>query len=701
MRIAGFKTAFLTFYFLITLLVSIGEAQAGDTAAPAGMAGDLKNLTDKLNFLWVLTAAALVFLMQAGFMCVEAGLAQAKHSINVAVKNLADFVLAAVAFWAVGFGLMFGQSHSGLIGLSHFFIGLDDHWMVVFFVFQSVFVGTAATIDSGAVAGRTRFASYLLLSFLISALVYPIFGHWAWGSLFHGGQAGWLEAMGFKDFAGSTVVHSIGGWVALAGVIIIGPRTGKFDKNGKPRHIQPQNMTLAYLGTFILFFGWFGFNCGSTLEASFQIADIALNTMLSGCFGCLSASALSWLRSPFHRPEGEMIANGILGGLVGITAGCAFVSTFGAMWIGLISGVVVYFGTLFIERVLRLDDVVGAIAVHGLCGAWGTLAVGFFITPESLGEMSRMDQVGVQCLGVAVAFAWSFGTSWLLLKLLNFLTGGLRVSPEEERIGLNVAEHGASSSILDLAGAMQNLVKTGDYEHTRNVPIEIGTEAGDLAGFFNQMIATIREEKSKSRAQLDRFRSYFEENVTRINHEVSEMSGLIAETKEQAASLVRAVKSSVEKIDSLVQSLGSSSREASQGAEESSKQLGTVVGSINKLAFQTQLLSLNASVEAARAGEAGRGFAVVAEKVRELASQTNNSTVEMEGKIGDIQKINRVLVEKIGLKTREAGEVADVVTEAVELAGRMISTMERVGEKSSLVSDRVGQAYAEFKNVLN
>jgi Amt family ammonium transporter len=231
--------------------------------------------------------------------------------------------LAVTLFWMLGFGLMFGQSSGGLIGTSDFFIGLDNHWEVVFFVFQSVFVGTAATIDSGAVAGRTRFASYLVLSALVSALIYPIFGHWAWGSLLSGGEPGWLEGLGFKDFAGSTVVHSIGGWVALAGVVIIGPRRGKFDKNGKPRRIQPHNMTLAYLGTFILFFGWFGFNCGSTLAASPQIADIAINTMLAACFGCVSSSALSWLRSPFRRPEGEMIANGILAGLVGITAGRA------------------------------------------------------------------------------------------------------------------------------------------------------------------------------------------------------------------------------------------------------------------------------------------------------------------------------------------------------------------------------------------
>ena len=489
--------------------------------------------------------------------------------------------------------------------------------------------------------------------------------------------------------------------MALSGVIVIGPRTGKYDEEGNPRRIQPHNMTLAYLGTFILFFGWFGFNCGSTLAATPQIADIALNTMLAGCFGCLSSSALSWIRSPFHRPEGEMIANGILGGLVGITAGCAFVDTFGAMWIGLISGVVVYCGTIFIEKVLKLDDVVGAISVHGLCGAWGTIAVGLFITPENLGEAGRLHQIGVQALGVLVAFVWAFGMSWILLKIINASLGGLRVSLEDERIGLNVAEHGASSSILDLANAMQGLVQSGDYEHTQRVPVEIGTEAGDLAMFFNKLISTIRQEKSKSRLQLDRFHAYLKENVETISSESRAMTQMLVQTQEQAASLVEVVKEAVGKIDRLVESLGDSSLQASQAAEKSSTQLNYIVNTIGKLAFQTKILSLNASVEAARAGEAGLGFSVVAEKVRELAAQTNDSTQGIQAQLQDIQKANKGLVEDVGITSREAGEVAKAVEQAVELAGQMIAATEQVGQKSRMVSDRAGQAYSRFQEMLS
>ncbi len=229
----------------------------------------LAALQVNLNYVWILASAALVFLMQGGFLCLEAGMSQAKHSINVAVKNVADFVMAVTAFWVLGFAVMFGKSYNSLLGTSDFLISVDDPWRTVFFVFQAVFVGTAATIVAGAVAGRTRFSSYLILSVLISAIIYPIFGHWAWGSLFHSDQQGWLESLGFIDFAGSSVVHSVGGWVALAGVIVIGPRLGRFDEDGTAHRIQPHNMTLAFLGLFILFFGWFGFNGGSTLVVDF------------------------------------------------------------------------------------------------------------------------------------------------------------------------------------------------------------------------------------------------------------------------------------------------------------------------------------------------------------------------------------------------------------------------------------------------
>ncbi len=443
------------------------------------------------NFVWVMVSAALVFSMQFGFMYLESGLAQAKHSINVAVKNLADFVVAVILFWMVGFGIMFGNnSLGGIIGGSDFFISVDDPWMAAFFVFQAVFVGTAATIDSGAVAGRARFGTYLILSGVISGIVYPVFGHWAWGGLLHD-QAGWLEAIGFKDFAGSTVVHSVGGWMALVGVIVLGPRLGKFDSEGNPRKIPPYSMPDAILGTLILFFGWFGFNCGSTLEASPAIAPIALNTALAACFGCVSATTLSWLLSPEKRPEVEMIGNGLLGGLVGITAGCAFVNTVGAMCIGLVSGVLVYWFIGFMEKTLKLDDVVGAVAVHGICGAWGTLAVGLFDLQDGMLFGGGLSQLGVQALGVGACFVWTFGVGYCIVKVIDKYSGGMRVSEEDEERGLNIAEHGAKMTWYDTITTIQEIVHTGDMG--KRVEVELGTEAGDVAASFNSLLLEVQQ----------------------------------------------------------------------------------------------------------------------------------------------------------------------------------------------------------------
>ena len=485
----------------VTSLLCLNPCVAAEPIEEAGVASVEASASEavqrNLDYVWVLTAAAMVFLMQAGFMCLESGMARAKSSINVAVKNMTDFVLSVSAFWLFGFGLMFGTSYNGWIGTSDFFVEIgDDPWLPVFFVFQAVFCGTAATIDSGAVAERTRFGVYLVISTVASAIIYPIFGHWAWGSFLHGDTKGWLEAKGFIDFAGSTVVHSIGGWIALAGLIVIGPRRDKFSADGTPRRIQPHSLIMVYLGTFVLFFGWFGFNCGSTLAATKDIGGIAFNTMLSACFGAAASAGLSWM-GPTKRPEPDMIANGLLGGLVGITAGCASVNTGGAALIGLISGIAVYWAIWFLEHKLKLDDVVGAVAVHGVCGAWGTLAVAFFIRPELLATGTTwLDQLQIQAMGVGTAFAWSFGCAFVTLQIIRLFTE-LRVSEHDERIGLNVAEHGATSSVLELAQAMQRATETSEYTDDIKVEAEFGTEAGDLGNCFNKMVDSIQKDRQQ------------------------------------------------------------------------------------------------------------------------------------------------------------------------------------------------------------
>jgi len=393
---------------------------------------------DHANYLWTLVAAALVFFMQAGFAMVETGFTRAKSSINIMMKNLMDFSIGSIVFWAVGFGIMFGATTTGWFGTTDFFLNTwtpdGDPWILAFWMFQCVFAATAATIVSGAMAERTKFASYLLYSIAICAFIYPVFGSWAWGSLLNG--SGWLEAKGFIDFAGSTVVHSIGGWAALAGAIVLGPRIGKYSKSGKVQAIPGHNIPLAALGVFILWLGWFGFNPGSTTTADKSIAMIFVNTNLSACAGAVLAMITSWFM--FKKPDIGMSLNGALAGLVGITAGCANVTPGSSIIIGAIAGVIVVLSVVAIDR-MHIDDPVGAVSVHGVCGAWGTLAAGLFNMPSMGGFSTKV--VGVQLLGIGAAFVWAFGTAFIIFKVIDMVFG-LRVSEEEEMIGLDISEHG-------------------------------------------------------------------------------------------------------------------------------------------------------------------------------------------------------------------------------------------------------------------
>lgn len=396
----------------------------------------IADVQNNANFIWTLLAAFLVFFMQAGFAMVETGLTRAKNAVNIMMKNLMDFAFGSLAYWLIGFGIMFGVTATGWFGTNGFlfsdFAKDGDPWLYAFWMFQVVFAATAATIVSGAMAERTKFVSYLIYSVVISALIYPVFGSWAWGSLYHGG--GWLEGLGFIDFAGSTVVHSVGGWAALAGAIVLGPRIGKFTKDGKPKAIPGHSLTLAALGTFILWFGWFGFNPGSTTTANTDIALIAVTTNLSAAAGTIAAMFTAWFA--IGKPDGSMALNGALAGLVAITAGCANVSPLSAVIIGLIAGVLVVYSVVFIERVLKVDDPVGAVSVHAVCGAFGTLAAGVF----DVGGFS-WSVVGVQVLGVVAAFLWVFPAAFILFKVID-KTIGLRVTKEEELEGLDIGEHG-------------------------------------------------------------------------------------------------------------------------------------------------------------------------------------------------------------------------------------------------------------------
>ena len=397
---------------------------------------DAATVQDNLNYVWTIIAACLVFFMQAGFALVETGFTRAKNAVNIIMKNVMDVSAGGLAFFLLGFGLMFGTSAGGWIGTDGFLLGeIGDYsteWSYTFFFFQAVFAATAATIVSGAVAERTAFNSYLIFSVLITAFIYPVFGSWAWGSLFNG--SGWLEGLGFIDFAGSTVVHSVGGWAALAGAMVVGPRAGKYI-DGKPQLIKGHSLPLAALGVFILWLGWFGFNAGSTTTGDTSIALIALNTFLAAGAGATAAMVITWITN--GKPDGAVTLNGVLAGLVGITAGCANLSPGFAIITGAIAGVLVHYSMKFLEK--KVDDAVGAVSVHGVCGAWGTLAAGLF----DMGGFS-LEVIGVQLIGIGAAFAWTFPVSYILFKVINAVLP-LRVTEQLEEMGLDIHEHDAEA----------------------------------------------------------------------------------------------------------------------------------------------------------------------------------------------------------------------------------------------------------------
>lgn len=402
---------------------------------------NLDGLTTAINAAWTMVAASLVFFMQAGFAMVEAGFTRSKNAGNIVLKNLMDFVVASLAFWALGFGLMFGPDAGGLIGLgglgaaeanfSHLGLAIP---FLVFLWFQTTFAGTTATIVSGAMAERTKFSAYLIFSTAITLLVYPVGGHWIWGG-------GWLARLGFLDFAGSTVVHSVGAWASLAGLLLLGPRVGRFDKQGRPRKITGHSLVLAALGVFILWFGWFGFNPGSTLAATdLNIGRIAVTTNLGAAAGALAAVLSACVRTGTWDVEAAL--NGALAGLVGITAGTAFVSPASAILIGAVAGLLLAPGTALLER-FRIDDAVGAIPVHGIGGLWGTVAVGLFHETQGLFMGGGARLLGIQTVGALAVFAFSF-TACLLIFAVVKATVGLRVSREEELTGLDV-KHGVQA----------------------------------------------------------------------------------------------------------------------------------------------------------------------------------------------------------------------------------------------------------------
>jgi len=444
------------FRFSVLLLLFSHGIWAEGEASPDPVAEKLTALQVGLDTLWVLVAGMLVFFMNAGFALVESGFCQSKNTVNILAKNFIVFAASTFSFYAIGWGIMFGTGSNGYFGSEGLFFlqGADNspavgdayqgtyssmNWTGVpleaKFFFQLVFAATAATIVSGAVAERIKFHSFTIFSFILVAVLYPITGHWVWGG-------GWLAELGFHDFAGSTVVHSVGGWAALSGALVLGPRKGKFLANGHIKPILGHSMTSAALGTLILWLGWFGFNPGSFMGVGdgAGIAHVILTTNISAAMGALASTVTAWII--FKKPDLGMILNGTLAGLVGITAPCAIVSTPSAVIIGTVSGILVVLSVLTFDK-LKIDDPVGATSVHLVCGIWGTVAVAIFGSadmPAGVDVPSLVTQLtGILAIGV-FTFAISFAL-WFLLKL----AGGIRVSDEEEVMGLDLGEHGAEA----------------------------------------------------------------------------------------------------------------------------------------------------------------------------------------------------------------------------------------------------------------
>jgi len=451
---AAYRKILIPLFLLLFPLITTAQTSVPEEVSNADK---IAELSTGLNTVWMLLAAMLVFFMQPGFALVEAGFTRSKNTANILMKNLVDFMVGSILFWFIGFGLMFGVGN--VFGTPHLF-DLDAMDNIIqnglpiegFLIFQTVFCATSATIVSGAMAERTKFSMYLAYTIAISVLIYPVSGHWTWGG-------GWLSnadpdsfmmsvfGYTFHDFAGSTVVHSVGGWIALVGAAILGPRLGKYGKDGKSKAIPGHNLTLACLGVFILWFGWFGFNPGSQLAAAgygdqTAISHVFLTTNLAACTGGFLALIVSWIK--YGKPSLSLTLNGILAGLVGVTAGCDLVSPMGAALIGAICGTVMIFAVEFIEHRLKIDDPVGASSVHGVCGSLGTILTGLFAVEDGTFYGGGFGFLGAQIFGVIIVGGWAALMGYIIFKVLDKVHG-LRVPARIEEEGLDIYEHGESA----------------------------------------------------------------------------------------------------------------------------------------------------------------------------------------------------------------------------------------------------------------
>ena len=716
---------FVKLLVLLFILSATPLFAEGNSPVPAAV-----SLAEGLDIFWVIVASGLVFFMQAGFLMLETGLVRSKNSINVAIKNLIDFVIGSVFYFAIGFGLMFGTTAGGWIGSDTFFLNdLTKGEELAFFLFQLTFMGTAATIVSGAVAERMRFSSYVIISIAVSLLIYPVYGHWTWGG-------GWLSDMGFVDFAGSTVVHSVGGWVALAGVIMLGPRIGRFPKNGNPVVLYGHNLPISVLGTFILWFGWFGFNGGSTLAMNNDVPLIIVNTSLAAAMGGTVTMFLSWMMN--SHPSVEDTINGVLGGLVAITAGCHVMTPMTASITGIVAGLIVLIISRLFEKVFHLDDVVGAFPVHAGGGIWGTLAVPLFSTDPSV---AGMGQLWVQFVGVASAGAWAFFMGLLIFWILK-LFNNLRVSPEDEEKGLNIVEHGAHTTWLDLMTTMEYMSREKDF--TKTVPVDHGSEAGVVADIFNHFVSSIREiisgvrietheldgasrELSEASEKISAFTVAQNRELDGIQTivegfksslgQVSEMTGSQSDLAREIDGLSNEILGAFRNIDEEMDLAGKSAmtfqeiamkgrqemNDTVQGMgqiEHTTQKISELVEVLGDISGQLNLLSLNASIEAARSGDSGRGFAVVAEEINKLSEYTSRNTEEASTYLQEVNESVRAGRSSLEKSSTSFTGISEKVEDLVRKLSSLRSSSHEHVDRVESIGDRIN-GMLKFSNSID
>jgi Amt family ammonium transporter len=686
---------------------------------------------DELNLTWILISAALVLLMQAGFTAVETGMIRAKNSINVAIKNAIDLMFAIVIFFLVGYAFMFGDSVGGWIGFSHF--GLSDvteEYDFAFFVFQAMFAGTTITIVSGAVAERMNFLGYVLAGVILIAFVYPVFGHWTWGG-------GWLSEMGFMDFAGSTIVHSIGAWAGLSATLIMGPRIGRFRK-GEVVEIPSYNLSTVAVGIFILWFGWFGFNGGSTLGITDNVAKIILNTNISAAFGGVTAFFISIFL--YGKPHVDKVMFGALAGLVGITAGCDVVSTGGAVGIGVLSGIAMYVGEYVLIK-LKIDDPVSAIPVHGFAGAVGTISLAIFAPESSLSTGGMWSQIYVQTFGVVTGFLWAFLIGIFIFTIFKGM-GILRVSHKDEYIGLNASEHDAKFEFNDALKTINQIVASGDF--SKRMKVEPNSEVAILARSFNELLNDI-ETSAKTmsriadgdlgieivpRSQKDLLRNSLKNMIFNMRNaivEIQEGSETIQKNLENIQHsknvFVDSNSQFMKGIDNITISLYNANlgegsavlhndiqkgekaiRQSIADIEDVNDSLGDIVSAIEKLdskarnvkdtiakleeiSDQTNLLALNAAVEAAHAGMHGKGFTVIADEVQKLAE---NSVILT-------RNVGKIVDEMLEEANNTRNQTAEGQKRVVKLTKESKNSLSALDKISNLTSN----TFAIISNILD